>query len=145
MMCLWPRWMRLSVCVFWADDSNLTWCMVQAFIGIFARLGCRVIYVVIDFVTIQKLICALFFKMLNINVLYLRLGKILFYFFKEVVNAHQVCIYCFKDTVKRNIVKYYNFKITVLFEYILKCNLFMWWRSWIFISLQCHMILQKSF
>jgi len=30
---------------------------------------------------------------------------------------------------------------------ILICHLFLWWQSWIFsiISLQCHMIHQKSF
>ncbi len=72
--------------------------MVQAFIGIFTRLGCRVIYVVIDFARIQKLICTPLKKMLNINVLYS--------FVKQGSNAHQVCIYCIKDTVISNIVKY---------------------------------------
>ncbi len=38
--------------------------------------------------------------------------------------------------------------MTALFEYILKCNLFLWSKlnfQYHYSSLQCHMILQKSF
>ncbi len=45
---------------------------------------------------------------------------------------------------KSNIVKYYyNLNIFLILIYFKM--LFLWWQSWIFSSLQCHMILQKSF
>ncbi len=65
--------------------------------------------------------------------------------------AHQGCIYLIKNTVKSvilwNIITLSN--NSFLFEYILKCNLFLRWQSWNFSShyssLQSCMILQKSF
>ncbi len=47
------------------------------------------------------------------------------------------------------VVKVTRFKYHFMFSllYIVKCNLFLWWQSWIFSShyssLQCHMILQN--
>ncbi len=46
-----------------------------------------------------------------------------------------------------NIVKYhYNLNYRFPFEYIVKCNLLLWSKlKHYYSSLQCHMILQKSF
>ncbi len=45
----------------------------------------------------------------------------------------------------RIVTNYY--KLTKLFSILIysQYNLFLWWQSWIFSSLWCHMILQKSF
>ncbi len=64
--------------------------------------------------------------------------------------AHQGCIYLIKSTVKPvifwNIITIYS--NCFLFTFILKCNLYLWCKAEILaslLSLQCHMILQKSF
>ncbi len=66
-------------------------------------------------------------------------------FLKWFSFAHLGCIYLLNS----NCEIFLQFKITFLFYFIIKCNLFLWWQSWIFsshyFSLQCHMILQKSF
>jgi len=63
----------------------------------------------------------------------------LFFTFLKAVSAFQGCIYLIKLTVKAVIVNYFSFFLI----YILKCHFF---QNCIFItSLQCHMILQKSF
>ncbi len=75
-------------------------------------------------------------------------GKI-FNVFKEFSSAHQACIYLIKNTAKAvtlwNILTIKN--NSFLFEYILKCNLFLWSKlnfQHHYSSLQWHMILQKS-
>ncbi len=57
-------------------------------------------------------------------------------FFKEVSSVHQACIYLIQHTAKT--VKFWNiFTIqnSFLFEYVFKCNLFLWFQSWILSSL----------
>ncbi len=47
---------------------------------------------------------------------------------------------------KITILKYfYYYNNCFLFEYIVKCYLFLWFQSCIYIIIPCHMILQKSF
>ncbi len=64
------------------------------------------------------------------------------------ISAHQSCIYIILNTVLTVIMWIFLFKITFLFEYIFKCNLFLWSKlnfQHHHTSLQCHMILQNSF
>ncbi len=55
----------------------------------------------------------------------------IFMFLKEVSSAQQGCIYLIKNTVKTVILL--NIltisKNCFLFEYIVKCNLFLWWKA----------------
>ncbi len=62
--------------------------------------------------------------------------KIFNVFFKNSL-SHQACISLIQNTAKAvilwNIFTIYN--NCFLFEYILKCNLFLWFQSWILASL----------
>jgi len=71
-----------------------------------------------------------------------------FLMFQKVCYALQGCICLRKNTVKTvklwNIIRIWN--KSFLFEYIVKCNLFLWSKLYFqyqYSSLQCHMILQK--
>ncbi len=79
----------------------------------------------------------IFVNMLLTQLVYTTSQKILnckiVYVFKEVSSAHQAWIYLIQSTTKNitfwNIFTNQNNRF--LFEYSLKCNLFLWFHSWI--------------
>ncbi len=83
--------------------------------------------------SVSQIVLLLFYFLLQLNVLHFIFSLQI----KCTDFCYQTCIYLNTNTVK-----------TIICEILLKW-LFLWWRDWIvcshYSSLQCHMILQKSF
>ncbi len=82
------------------------------------------------------MLCTLTFKSLGLEKL-----------FEERVLCIPICIYLIINGGKsvKTVKYFYNSKFNLLFKYISKCNLFLWWKTEFEQPLlQCHMIIQKS-